>query len=210
MELDRFSLQGRPSDRPAELGRALAGRVQGEGGPRGRAGRRGGRRLAELSGPLARRAAERGFSMALGHCSTPGTQGPWWSAATRAAPRVPAPGALGRRRSEPGRDAPRPGRPHAQRFPGRRGGHAAPALGVRRLSLNFSFLRAILAAGGDVGAAAGWPGGCCGGCPAGSRSSPCTGSTRSSPRPGSPATWPCRQPKTWQRFAWRACEPKGC
>ena len=64
--------------------------------------------------------------------------------------------------------------------------------------------------GATPGCGCGSPSGACGGCRAGSRSGPCTGSTRSSPRPGSPATWPCRQPRTWRRFAWRACEPKGC
>jgi lysyl-tRNA synthetase class 2 len=48
------------------------------------------------------------------------------------------------------------------------------------------------------------PAGRCAGCPARSRSSPCTASTRSSPRPGSPATWPWRRPRSSRRWPWPA------
>src|SRR6266700_2160419 len=62
--------------------------------------------------------------------------------------RLPALCALGRRRRQPGCDAPRPAGPgDPQRLPG--GGGRLPPLGVRRISLNFSFLRGVLVAGAE-------------------------------------------------------------
>jgi lysyl-tRNA synthetase class 2 len=87
-----------------------------------------------------------------------------------------------------------------------------PELGVRRVSLNFSFLRAVLAAGRPrrCPGGCGRPGGCCDACPARSRSSRCTASTASSRPPGSPATSPSRCPRNFHGSRWPPCGPRGC
>ena len=131
--------------------------------------------------------------------ATPPTATAWSSPRTRSATRATArAGGLrgdlravlhfvpwGARRHVAGPDAPRPRRrPGAQRAADRRRPcRRRPELGVPAVSLNFAMFRSALAtrrAARRRAGAAGLARSCCCSCPAGSRSSRCTGSTPSS------------------------------